>query len=59
MRKEIAPPGSASEHDVEVLGMSVQLEAEAAQLTGQDRVEMPGPKIRLSSCPKFQRISGW
>ena len=40
VRKEIAPPGSASEHDVEVLGMSVQLEAEAAQLTGQDRVEM-------------------
>jgi ribosome-binding ATPase YchF (GTP1/OBG family) len=40
VRNEIAPKGSASEHDVEVLGMSVQLEAEAAQLSGADRVEM-------------------
>ena len=37
---ELAPPGSASEHEVEVLGMSVQIEAEAAQLTGQDRIDM-------------------
>ena len=32
VRKELAPPGSASASQVEVLGMSVQLEAEAAQL---------------------------
>ena len=37
---ELAPPGSASEHQVEVLGMSVQIEAEAAQLVGQDRIDM-------------------
>ena len=37
---ELAPPGSASEHEVEVLGMSIQIEAEAAQLTGSDRTEM-------------------
>jgi GTP-binding protein YchF len=37
---ELAPPGSASEHEVEVLGMSVQIEAEAAQLVGQDRIDM-------------------
>ena len=37
---ELAPPGSASEHEVEVLGMSVQIESEAAQLTGSDRTEM-------------------
>jgi GTP-binding protein YchF len=40
VRAELAPPGSASEHNIEVLGMSVQLEAEAAQLTGQDRIDM-------------------
>jgi len=40
VRAELAPPGSAGEHEVEVLGMSVQLEAEAAQLTGTDRTEM-------------------
>lgn len=40
VRAELAPPGSASEHKIEVLGMSVQLEAEAAQLTGTDRIEM-------------------
>ena len=40
VRAELAPPGSASANDVEVLGMSVQLEAEAAQLTGQDRIDM-------------------
>ncbi len=40
VRAELAPPGSASEGSVEVLGMSVQLEAEAAQLTGTDRTEM-------------------
>ncbi|MHB1129764.1 MAG: redox-regulated ATPase YchF [Ilumatobacteraceae bacterium] len=40
VRAELAPPGSAGEHSVEVLGMSVQLEAEAAQLTGTDRTEM-------------------
>ena len=39
VRAELAPPGSASEHNIEVLGMSVQLEAEAAQLTGQDRID--------------------
>ncbi|MBM3805955.1 MAG: redox-regulated ATPase YchF [Actinobacteria bacterium] len=40
VRKELAPPGSASASQVEVLGMSVQLEAEAAQLETKDRVEM-------------------
>ena len=40
VRKELAPPGSASENQVEVLGMSVQLEAEAAQLDAKDRKEM-------------------
>jgi GTP-binding protein YchF len=40
VRKELAPPGSASENQVEVLGMSVQLEAEAAQLEPKDRKEM-------------------
>ena len=40
VRAELAPPGSVSEHKIEVLGMSVQLEAEAAQLTGTDRIEM-------------------
>ena len=40
VRAELAPPGSASEGHIEVLGMSVQLEAEAAQLTGQDRIDM-------------------
>ncbi len=40
VRKELAPPGSASASQVEVLGMSVQLEAEAAQLDAKDRKEM-------------------
>ena len=40
VRAELAPPGSASEGHIEVLGMSVQLEAEAAQLVGQDRIDM-------------------
>ena len=40
VRAELAPPGSAGEHDVEVLGMCVQLEAEAAQLPPEDRAEM-------------------
>ena len=40
VRAELAPPGSASEREVEVLGMSVQLEAEAAQLAPGDRAEM-------------------
>ncbi|MEY2626654.1 MAG: hypothetical protein RJB08_413 [Actinomycetota bacterium] len=42
VRNEIAPPGSKSEGEVEVLGMSVQLEAEAAQLDEADRAEMLG-----------------
>jgi len=42
VRAELAPPGSASAADVEVLGMSVQLEAEAAQLDEADRAEMLG-----------------
>ena len=40
VQAELAPPGSASEREVEVLGMSVQLEAEAAQLAPGDRAEM-------------------
>jgi GTP-binding protein YchF len=40
VRAELAPPGSASAAEVEVLGMSVQLEAEAAQLDEADRAEM-------------------
>ena len=40
VQTELAPPGSASAREVEVLGMSVQLEAEAAQLVGQDRIDM-------------------
>jgi len=40
VRTELAPPGSVGEHDVEVLGMCVQLEAEAAQLPPEDRAEM-------------------
>lgn len=40
VRQELAPPGSPQEHDVEVLGMSVQIEAEAAQLPEADRAEM-------------------
>jgi ribosome-binding ATPase YchF (GTP1/OBG family) len=40
VRSELAPPGSPQEHDVEVLGMSVQIEAEAAQLPDEDRAEM-------------------
>ena len=39
---ELAPPGSKSEGEVEVLGMSVQLEAEAAQLDEADRADMLG-----------------
>jgi ribosome-binding ATPase len=42
VRNEMAPPGSKSEGEVEVLGMSVQLEAEAAQLDEADRAEMLG-----------------
>lgn len=42
IRAELAPPGSASAAEVEVLGMSVQLEAEAAQLDEADRAEMLG-----------------
>ena len=42
VRAELAPPGSASAAEVEVLGMSVQLEAEAAQLDEADRAEMLG-----------------
>ena len=42
VRNEIAPPGSKSEGEVEVLGMSVQLEAEAVQLDEADRAEMLG-----------------
>ena len=40
VRAELCPPGSVQEHDVEVLGMSVQIEAEAAQLSDEDRAEM-------------------
>jgi ribosome-binding ATPase len=40
VRAELAPPGSTHEHDVEVLGMSVQIEAEAAQLDDADRADM-------------------
>lgn len=40
VRAELCPPGSVQEHDVEVLGMSVQIEAEAAQLSDEDRTEM-------------------
>ena len=42
VRAEIAPPGSKSVGEVEVLGMSVQLEAEAAQLDEADRADMLG-----------------
>lgn len=42
VRAELAPPGSASAAEVEVLGMSVQLEAEAAQLDEADRADMLG-----------------
>ena len=40
VRAELCPPGSRQEHDIEVLGMSVQIEAEAAQLSDEDRAEM-------------------
>ena len=40
VRAELAPPGSRHAADVEVLGMSVQIEAEAAQLDEADRTEM-------------------
>ncbi|MEY3805632.1 MAG: hypothetical protein RIR69_444 [Actinomycetota bacterium] len=40
VRAELCPPGSVQENDVEVLGMSVQIEAEAAQLSDEDRAEM-------------------
>lgn len=40
VRAELCPPGSVQEHDVEVLGMSVQIESEAAQLPDADRAEM-------------------
>jgi hypothetical protein len=40
VRSELCPPGSVQEHDIEVLGMSVQIEAEAVQLDQADREEM-------------------
>lgn len=40
VRAELCPPGSVQENEVEVLGMSVQIEAEAAQLEPADRAEM-------------------
>ena len=40
VRAEIAPPGASYANDVEVLGMSVQIEAEAALLEPNDRAEM-------------------
>jgi hypothetical protein len=40
VRSELCPPGSPQEHEIEVLGMSVQIEAEAAQLDAVDRAEM-------------------
>ncbi len=40
VRSELCPPGSRQEHEIEVLGMSVQIEAEAAQLSDEDRAEM-------------------
>jgi GTP-binding protein YchF len=40
VRAELCPPGSVQEHEIEVLGMSVQIEAEAAQLEPADRAEM-------------------
>ncbi|MGA0863558.1 MAG: redox-regulated ATPase YchF [Ilumatobacteraceae bacterium] len=40
VRAELAPEGSAHAADVEVIGMSVQIEAEAAQLDDADRAEM-------------------
>jgi GTP-binding protein YchF len=40
VRAELCPPGSKQEHEVEVLGMSVQIESEAAQLEPADRQEM-------------------
>jgi len=40
VRNEIAPPGSAHANEVEIIGMSVQIEAEAAQLEPADRAEM-------------------
>ena len=40
VRSELCPPGSVQENDIEVLGMSVQIEAEAAQLDQADREEM-------------------
>ncbi len=40
VRAEFAPEGSVQASEVEVIGMSVQLEAEAAQLDALDRAEM-------------------
>ncbi len=40
VKDELVPPGSGYEGDVEVIGMSVQIEAEAAQLAPEDRAEM-------------------
>jgi GTP-binding protein YchF len=40
VRAELAPEGSRQAGEVEVLGMSVQIEAEAAQLDEADRTEM-------------------
>ena len=40
VRSELCPPGSVQENDIEVLGMSVQIEAEAVQLDQADREEM-------------------
>ena len=40
VRQELCPPGYVQEHEVEVMGMSVQIEAEAAQLEAADRAEM-------------------
>ena len=40
VKEELVPTGSAYAGDVEVIGMSVQIEAEAAQLAPEDRAEM-------------------
>ena len=40
VRAELAPEGSAQAAEVEVIGMSVQIESEAAQLEPDDRAEM-------------------
>ena len=40
VRNEMCPPGAKWANDIEVIGMSVQIEAEAAQLDEADRADM-------------------